>query len=251
MEADELIERILLARTPRDILGLDGNETKQQIRQKYLNISRQIHPDKHLTNPEKANKAFQKLSSAYSHLNDPLKHPWKQQQSGSAGSSHESPFPGGEFGEEQLREAFYDVLSEVFNGNYLKLFFLLGLLRKAHPELNKLDDDQLRSFLDASRDKLSTLSKLSTRVKESFFNLAALYGELSSLSYFAFAKRTSILVSILQALVQIPILLNEDEELGNNQFLSPKAVVILKGTSLILSTTSSLMLTVQSYSPFG
>ena len=47
-----------------DILGLNYNASKEEIKKKYRQLSLKLHPDKHCNDPEKGEQ-FKKINEAY------------------------------------------------------------------------------------------------------------------------------------------------------------------------------------------
>ena len=53
-----------------DILQINVDDSKEQIKKAYKNRARQLHPDKHPNEPQKYTKLFQHLNNAYHTLID-------------------------------------------------------------------------------------------------------------------------------------------------------------------------------------
>eukprot|EP01083_Nonionella_stella_P259531 886046_1 len=56
-----------------DILCVNKNTTQQEIKKKYRELARQLHPDKHPEDPQTYHEKFQQLQKAYEVLSDPHK----------------------------------------------------------------------------------------------------------------------------------------------------------------------------------
>lgn len=70
-EIEKLIERIIKATTPYEVLDIKKESNNRDIKRAYHKISRVIHPDK--CKHEKATECFQKVSAAHILLNDNTK----------------------------------------------------------------------------------------------------------------------------------------------------------------------------------
>ncbi len=98
-----------------DILGVDKDASKDEIKKAYRKKAKKYHPDKNPDNPEEAREKFKRISEAYEVLADDEKRR-RYDRYGKQGVKQE--FTGGDFDWSDFshREEVEDIFSEFFGG---------------------------------------------------------------------------------------------------------------------------------------